>query len=85
MSPPPVDIESQKLGSIDIQARALESHHEGHPRTVEPGARFPIEYQTLSIHVDNSTQPEKGGLGNKRGKFAAKGRSINFGDTLHCS
>ncbi|KAF9481785.1 sodium-potassium ATPase [Pholiota conissans] len=72
MPPPPTDVE--KDGYIDTQPRVSESHRDGHgiTRTVEPGARFPIEYQTLSIHVDNSTQSMKGGAGQKRGKIAVK-------------
>lgn len=61
MPPPPVDIESQKVGVVD------RDYLDAGEQTEEKA-----EYRTLSLHADDSTQSEKGKQVEKR-KGTAKG------------
>ena len=45
-----------------------------HAQTVPPSARLPIEYRTLSLHLEHSKKSDQGSNG-KASKNAAKGRS----------
>jgi sodium/potassium-transporting ATPase subunit alpha len=76
MAPPPTsDVESQKYSFNDEGYGISEERvrHEGHPlHGVDPSSRLPIEYRTLSIHVDTETPSEKGKAAQKR-KTAVKG------------
>ena len=86
MAPPPlsVDVEAQKHDFINEQNRISEERvqREGHPlHVVDPALRLPIEYRTLSIHVDTSTPFEKEEAGEKR-KAAVKGASIVLVGTI---
>ena len=69
--------------AIDIEAQNKISeervHREGH--SVDPSSRLPIEYRTLSIHVDTSTPSEKGRAGERR-RIAVKGSSIVIPRTI---
>ena len=72
---PAGDLEAQKYGFNDERYGISEerARHEGHPlHGVDPSSRLPIEYRTLSIHVDTETPSEKGKAGEKR-KTAVKG------------
>ena len=60
MAPPPPtgDVESQKYSFNDEGYGISEERvrPEGHPlHGVDPSSRLPIEYRTLSIHVDTET------------------------------
>jgi sodium/potassium-transporting ATPase subunit alpha len=77
MAPPPPtgDVEAQKYGFNDERYGISEERvqREGHPlHGVDPSSRLPIEYRTLSIHVDTEIPSEKGKAGEKR-KAAVKG------------
>lgn len=63
------DIESQKEGVVGHDAPQQDARH------FKPEARFPAEYRTLSIHVDDSASAEKGKAGEKR-KLAVKGNLL---------
>jgi len=65
------------LHGIDVEAQTRISeerlYRDGHPlHGVDPASRLPIEYRTLSIHVEASTPSEKGRAGERR-RIAVKG------------
>jgi len=68
------DVESQKASGIETKTRSSEEAHQpgGIFRPVDPGTRLPIEYRTVSIHVETSTPSGQGQTAEKR-KVAVKG------------
>ena len=77
MAPPSPtgDVESQKYGFNDERYGISEERvrHQGHAlHGVDPSSRLPIEYRTLSIHVDTETPSDKRKTGEKH-KNAVKG------------
>ena len=67
MSPPSFDIESQYGEKVPGVAEQKQD-----ARHFKPAARFPAEYRTLSIHVDDPSSTVKDKQGEKR-KVAVKG------------
>lgn len=74
MVPPPPDVEAQKHGRFLVTERVSEERKDVN-RLVQPGSRLPVEYRTLSVHVEDHSTPDAGAKGkdvDKR-KKAVKG------------
>jgi sodium/potassium-transporting ATPase subunit alpha len=70
---PPVDVEAQKRDTVDSSvAYPPTDIQASNPRHPEPGTRLPIEFRTLSIHVETRVSETGGKEGEKR-KRAVKG------------
>ena len=72
---PPVDVEAQKRDTVDSSVAYPGTGTDiqaSNPRHPEPGTRLPIEFRTLSIHVETRVS-ETGGKEEEKRKRAVKG------------
>lgn len=67
----PLDLEAQKRDIVDT---SLTYCQESSSRHAEPATRLPIEFRTLSIHVETRVS-ETGGVDDEKRKRAVKGYS----------
>ena len=65
----PVDVEALKLEPVIYSPTDIQ---ESTPRHTEPATRLPIEFRTLSIHVETKVSEDEGKDAQKR-KRAVKG------------
>lgn len=82
MAPPPPDVEAQRHGHFLVSERVSEDGKPDINRLVQPGSRLPVEYRTLSVHVEDHSSSDTSTKGKDvdRRKHAVKGEYIHNHD-----
>ncbi|KAF5309044.1 hypothetical protein D9619_013557 [Psilocybe cf. subviscida] len=58
MAPPPPDVEAQRHGHFLVSERVSEDGKPDINRLVQPSSRLPVEYRTLSVHVEDHSSSD---------------------------